>query len=91
MTTGTRGPYDPGQVRPWRHMFLVTRARPPLVELSFPTFLGPDVADELHLAAPGVEGVQDAVGVSGCGVRQDVLISALLPAKPGDTVPPEPD
>lgn len=54
------------------------------------TFLGPDVADELHLAAPGVEGIQDALGVAGRGVRQDVLEDALLATQPRPAVPPQP-
>lgn len=59
----------------------------------FMTFLGSDVADELHFAAPVVECVQDALDVSGCGVGQDVLIlwcdRRRSPAKDGteDTSP----
>lgn len=51
------------------------------------TFLGSDVADELHFAAPVVECVQDALDVSGCGVGQDVLKRPLLSAEARQTVP----
>jgi len=54
------------------------------------TFLGPDVADELHFAAPGVEGIQDALGVAGRGVRQDVLEDTLLATQARPAVPPQP-
>lgn len=38
------------------------------------------MADELNIAAPEIESVEDAVGISWCGMCEDVLIHSLLPA-----------
>ncbi len=51
------------------------------------TFLGSDVADELHFVAPLVKCVHDALGVSGCGVGQNILKHPLLSAEARQTVP----
>ena len=55
------------------------------------TLFRPNGADELHLAAPDIEGFQDAVGVSGGGVSENVLVGTLLSTQAGNTVPPDPD
>lgn len=38
------------------------------------------MADELDIAAPEIEGIEDAVGISCRGVCEDVLIHSFLPA-----------
>ncbi|KAF3847858.1 hypothetical protein F7725_020886 [Dissostichus mawsoni] len=46
----------------------------PVQDLPYtPKHIMPNGADELHLAAPDIEGVQDAFGVSGGGVSENVL------------------
>lgn len=57
----------------------------------FTTFFRPNVADELHLAAPEIKCIQDAVRISRSGVGEDVLEGALLPAQTRCTVLPYPD
>lgn len=55
------------------------------------TFFRPNIADELHLAAPDIKGVQHAVRVSRRGVREDILVSALLSTQTGNKVLPYSD
>ena len=54
------------------------------------TFLGPYVADELLLGAPGVKAIQDALGVTGGGISQHILEASLLAAQACPAVPPHP-
>lgn len=55
------------------------------------TLFRPNVADELHLAAPGVEGVQDAVRVSRGGMSENILEGTLLSSQASHAVLPYPD
>lgn len=57
----------------------------------FATFFRANVADELHLAAPVIECIQDAVGVPGGGISQNVLECTLLSAQTSYTVLPYPN
>lgn len=55
------------------------------------TFFRPNVADELHLAAPCIKGVQDALRVSWCSLSENVLEGPLLSTQTSDAVLPYSD